>query len=118
MRQSGPDDDTGLNGTSFPYALLGEWRKEETYYANLSLIFTPAQADGPRRLKPIQWSQEIGHYAQQGGEGRYLRATCTYDDEDINRTDVARMNSPVEQQPLARSERTIPRVLHEATTSA
>jgi hypothetical protein len=33
------------------------------------------------RLKPIQWSQEIGHYPQQGGEGRYLRATCTYDDD-------------------------------------
>jgi hypothetical protein len=35
------------------------------------------------RLKPIQWFQEIGHYPKQGGEGRYLRATCTYS-EDSN----------------------------------
>ena len=32
------------------------------------------------RLKPIEWFQEIGHYPQQGGEDRYLRATCTYSD--------------------------------------
>jgi|SRR5215472_12986436 len=32
------------------------------------------------RLKPIQWFQEIGH-SKQGGEGRYLRATCTYSDD-------------------------------------
>ena len=33
------------------------------------------------RLKPIEWFQEIGHYPQQGGEDRYLRATCTYSDD-------------------------------------
>jgi hypothetical protein len=33
------------------------------------------------RLKPIEWFQEIGHYPKQGGEGRYLRATCTYSDD-------------------------------------
>jgi hypothetical protein len=33
------------------------------------------------RLKPIQWFQQIGHYPKQGGEVRYLRATCTYDDD-------------------------------------
>ena len=33
------------------------------------------------RLKPIEWFQEIRHYPQQGGEGRYLRATCTYSDD-------------------------------------
>src|SRR5262249_17110137 len=30
------------------------------------------------RLKPIEWFQEIRHYPQQGGEDRYLGATCTY----------------------------------------
>jgi hypothetical protein len=33
------------------------------------------------RLKPIEWFQEIRHYPQQGGEGRYLGATCTYSDD-------------------------------------
>jgi hypothetical protein len=33
------------------------------------------------RLKPTQWFQEIGHYPKEGGEGRYLRATCTYSDD-------------------------------------
>jgi hypothetical protein len=33
------------------------------------------------RLKPIEWFQEIGHYPQQGGEDRYVRATCTYSDD-------------------------------------
>src|SRR5262245_41274903 len=33
------------------------------------------------RLKPIEWLQGIRHYPQQGGEGRYLGATCTYTDD-------------------------------------
>ena len=33
------------------------------------------------RLKPIEWFQEIRHYPQQGGEDRYLGATCTYSDD-------------------------------------
>jgi len=33
------------------------------------------------RLKPIEWFQEIRHYPQQGGEGRYLGATCAYSDD-------------------------------------
>jgi hypothetical protein len=33
------------------------------------------------RLKPIEWFQEIRHYPQQGGEGRYLGSTCAYSDD-------------------------------------
>ena len=33
------------------------------------------------RLKPVEWFQEIGHYPKEGGEGRYLRARCTYSDD-------------------------------------
>src|SRR5258708_12781028 len=33
------------------------------------------------RLKPIEWFQEIRHYPQQGGEDRYLSASCTYSDD-------------------------------------
>ena len=46
------------------------------------------------RLKPIQWSQEIGHYPQQGGEDRYLMATCTYhDDSNVRLSTGARLSA-------------------------
>ena len=46
------------------------------------------------RLKPIQWFQEIGHYPKQGGEGRYLRATCTYeDDSNVRLSTGARLSA-------------------------
>ena len=44
------------------------------------------------RLKPIQWFQEIGH-SKQGGEGRYLRATCTYSDDSNVRLSTGAMLS-------------------------
>jgi len=46
------------------------------------------------RLKPIQWFQEIGHYPKQGGDGRYLRATCTYDDDSNVRLSTGATISP------------------------
>ena len=46
------------------------------------------------RLKPIQWFQEIGHYPTQGGEGRYLRVTCTYsDDSNVRLSTGARLSA-------------------------
>jgi hypothetical protein len=46
------------------------------------------------RLKPIQWFQEIVHYPKQGGEGRYLRATCTYsEDSNVRLSTGARLSA-------------------------
>src|SRR5262245_23993306 len=45
------------------------------------------------RLKPIEWFQEIGHYPKEGGEGRYLRATCTYSDDSNVRLSTGAMLS-------------------------
>src|SRR5262249_18446066 len=59
------------------------------------------------RLKPIEWFQEIGHYPQQGGEDRNLRATCTYSctgQGSGRRTDV-RLHDQLRAVKAARSER-------------